>query len=403
MLCVLRVVFYFNVLFCYCCHGYFNENYGFGIEYQWVYLNYTWPSPAHYQWAISTKTYIPQNNAPVGIKIYRNLLFVSIPRFREGIPATLTVLDRLTASRTNPLLTPYPSWSANGISNCHGLQSIQSMEVDTRGIMWIIDGVRINNLTTCPPKLVLLDLNNDGRLVHSYVFKPEISLGQGGFLNDLVVEDVDGGYAYITDNSGIDPGIIVYSRRKNRAWKLRDGSMFAERRASNFAVADVAFNNSVPVDGIALSPKTINGERILYYCALTSFTLYSILTNVIRDEDNLNSGSWRNFVTPVGTLTSQVDGIAIDSQANMYFTLLPLYGVGRWNLNDPLESTQMIHQDPRTTIWPDGFAFDQEGVLYVISNQVFRYIDPRSTPPINSNVKFRILGTFIGTRSYLYG
>ncbi|KAF7279209.1 hypothetical protein GWI33_007527 [Rhynchophorus ferrugineus] len=374
----------------------------FSLEYQWVYLNYTWTSAHHYRWALESRCYIPENNAPVGFEVYENAVFVSVPRFRPGVPATLTVFDRNTASKLNPLLSPYPDWDSNDLSSCRNLQSVQSMKVDTRGVMWVIDGVRINNLTRCPPKLVLLDLRTGGELVHSYEFPSELSSAQGGFLNDLVIDErVGGSFAYITENSA-DPGVIVYSRKENRSWKLRDRSMLAEPRAVGFYVDGLLFNNSVPVDGIALSPKDHNGEKTLFYVALSSFTLYSLPTSVIRQEQSVFDGSWKQWVRPTATIPSQVDGIIMDNRANLYLTLLPLYGVARWDFRKPSRGFQIIQQDDTTTIWPDGFAFDQSGFLYVISNQVLRYIDSRQEVPVNSDIKFRVLRTFTGTNSYLY-
>lgn len=59
---------------------------------------------------------------------------------------------------------------------------------------------------------MLLDLNGKGTVLHIYNFPNEIVLRDGGFMNDLVIDESSGGYAYITDNSATDPGIIVFSR-----------------------------------------------------------------------------------------------------------------------------------------------------------------------------------------------
>lgn len=102
----------------------------------------------------------------------------------------------------NPLFTPYPDWKSNDdTASCANLQSVQSMEVDTRGTMWVIDGVRINNYTRCPAKLVLLDLNNGGKLVHKYVFPETLVRRNGGFLNDIVVDETDGKGIYDSKNN----------------------------------------------------------------------------------------------------------------------------------------------------------------------------------------------------------
>jgi hypothetical protein len=60
---------------------------------------------------------------------------VTAPRWRPGVPSTLNVVDPETT-----LLTPWPSWDAQlPVGDCSALQSVQSMEIDPFGRMWIID------------------------------------------------------------------------------------------------------------------------------------------------------------------------------------------------------------------------------------------------------------------------
>ncbi|ENN71076.1 hypothetical protein YQE_12010, partial [Dendroctonus ponderosae] len=376
----------------------------FEVVYQWTHLNYTWQSEEHYKWALDTKRYIPANNAPTGLKFYQQRLFLSIPRYRPGVPATLVSLDTHDeTSHENPLLSPFPNWDSNDdIGSCSNLQSVQSMEVDTRGIMWVIDGVRINNYTRCPAKLIFLDLNNEGRELKTYIFPEKIASQYGGFLNDIVVDETDGDFAYITDNSLMDPGIIVYSRRQNVSWKLRDASMRPNPKAIPFTVDDVLFDASVPVDGIALTPYSHNGKKRLYYCAMSSFTIYSISTSVLKNKPLVTSGKWRRRIRSEGEKNSQSDGIMIDELSTMYLTMLPFSGIASWKTDLPTSTMQLVYTNRETMVWPDGFAFDQQGFLYVICNKVFNYIDLKRTPVISGDTPFRVLKTFTGTRSYLY-
>ncbi|XP_066261408.1 dopaminechrome tautomerase-like [Euwallacea similis] len=379
------------------------EKSNFKVVYRWPYLNFTWNSPEEYYNAITSGRYIPENNAPTGMKLHLNRIFLTIPRFRKGIPATLNYIDMMEGHE-EPLLTPFPDWKSNDEAiSCSNLQSVQSMEIDTGGIMWVIDGVRINNSTLCPAKLVLLDLKNGGLLVHTYVFPDGISSRNGGFLNDIVIDESDGNYAYITDNSPIDPGVVVYSRRRNTSWKLRDKSMLPEPHAVEFPVDDLVFRNPVPVDGIALSPKKIDKTRTLFYCAISSFTIYSVPTNVLKNRLLVKSGLWRAMIKKEGQKSGQSDGIIIDELSTMYLTMLPQHGVASWNIKQPISTMEIIDSNRETMIWPDGLAFDQNGFLYLISNKIYNYIDSTRTPIINGQPQFRVLRAFTGTRSYLYG
>lgn len=64
------------------------------MVYRWTHLNFTWYSQEHYNWAIHTGRYRPENNAPTGIKISFSKLYLTLPRLRNGIPATLAVLGK---------------------------------------------------------------------------------------------------------------------------------------------------------------------------------------------------------------------------------------------------------------------------------------------------------------------
>ena len=86
-----------------------------------------------------------------------------------------------------------------------------------------------------------------------YDFPEEVVSRGTNYLNKIVVDDANGDYAYITDNNGQDPGIVVYSRRINRSWKVRENrSMRANRDATTFAVNGTSLNFSIHIDGIAL-------------------------------------------------------------------------------------------------------------------------------------------------------
>lgn len=55
-------------------------------------------------------------------------VFVSLPRFKPGVPATLaTVTDQ--RSEDGNLLAPFPNWEAQKEGNCNGVTSVYRMKV----------------------------------------------------------------------------------------------------------------------------------------------------------------------------------------------------------------------------------------------------------------------------------
>lgn len=385
----------------------------FVTDYEWSSVNFTWPSRSAYEEALQNGVYIPEHNALIGIKVYKDRMYLALPRLRPGTPITLASVpinhqDDINEVgevpiKRNLLLDPFPSWDMNVKTSCTTLQNVQSMEIDRRGIMWILDGTRINDFTKCPPKLVLIDLNNN-RIVSRHIFTPDIALTEGGFLNDLVIDESDGGYAYITDNSALDPGLIVYSRKQKRAWKLRDRSMFPELDATNFTIDGVRFGALAPIDGIALSPLNPrrNEERIVYYTALSGYNLYAISNRILRNERFCKGDQWRAYVKHVGRKPAITDGMIIDNKGNLFYGLIQSHGIGKWNIYEYFNTAREVVSNSREIIWPDSFAMDNSGYLYVLCNGIHKYFDQGHRLTVSDEVKFRVLKLYTGNKNYMY-
>nr|CAI5844183.1 unnamed protein product [Callosobruchus analis] len=341
-----------------------------------------------------------------GPRIYKDKVYITMPKFRPGVPVTLGSFPLASQERINIPIKPYPSWEMNTLDNCRSLQSVLGTEVDRRGIMWVLDGHRTNNANNgihCPPKLVLLDLNKRGTAVRSYTFPNELCLTDGGFLNDVVIDETTGTFAYITDNSVIDPGVIVYSYRENRAWKLRDGSMFPEVNVAGYIIDGFQVNFLGTVNGIALSPYTDAKPRVLFYSSLTGTGVYGLSTSVLKYEQLSKDNSWRKYVKLVGEKQGPSDGMFMDNKGNLYYGILSRYGVGKWNMFEPFETSEVVYENRETLIWPDGFTMDSKGNLYLVSNQAFRFFASNETLLFTPDViKFRINVLYTGAKKYMY-
>nr|CAH7757594.1 unnamed protein product [Callosobruchus chinensis] len=386
-------------------HHFDNEQ-EFETKWSWSYVNYTWPSAESYSSAVRSRRYLPQNVMPGGPKIYKDKVFVTMPKFRAGVPATLGYFPMMSKKKTNILISPFPSWKMNYQGKCWNLQSVLGTEIDRKGVMWVLDGHRSSNAINgigCPPKLVLLDLKLDGAVIHMFTFPNDVCLTDGGFLNDVVIDDTNGTYAYITDNSVLDPGLIVYSYRDNMAWKLRDGSMFPQVSAAGYVVDGFQMNYLGTIDGIALSPLTTEHPRTLFYSALTGFSIYSITTDILQNRSLIMEDSWRGNVKFVGDKVGTSDGMIMDNTGTLYYTIESISGIGKWNMFEPFEKSEVIYVNPKTMVWPDGFTMDLHGNLYLINTYAFRFFASNETLQFTPDfVKFRIHVMHTGTKNYLY-
>ena len=331
---------------------------------------------------------------------------MTVPRWRPGVPASLNKVVR-SGNPPTPLLQPFPSWQANRVGDCAALQYVQSMEILPRAReMWIIDVGRLDINTPaprnlCPAKLVILDLDSRQNKT-SFAFGNDVVSQTSNFLNDIVV-DPRRRVAYIS-NVG-ESSLVVFNSATSRAWKLTHSSMRAT--LSTFKVNGVQFNNTTPVDGLALAPDF----STLFYCALSATKLYSIPTSVLRDPA-ASTADFNRAYKLVGNKHTQTDGM-IMSNDSLYFGSLADSSVLRWKIVKDMEHQGASYQNVRlftlgllrknsTTLhWPDTFAIDTRGFLWIVSNRLNSFFT--GSMRFDADANFRIWRVRIDERSYLAG
>lgn len=63
------------------------------VDYQWKQIDFEYPSEVERQTAIKSKNFIQENVIPVGLEVYKNRLFLTLPRWKLGVPASLAYID----------------------------------------------------------------------------------------------------------------------------------------------------------------------------------------------------------------------------------------------------------------------------------------------------------------------
>jgi len=233
----------------------------FQVIFEWKSIDFQWPSDEEQQYATMRGDYIPANNFITTVKFWKDKMYLTLPRWKDGVPVTLSVTSAKPINgMTAPKLKAFPNWGMQKLGDCAAFQLVHSIEIDPKGRMWVLDTGRPTSLreskADCSPRLVILDLEDNGNILRSYQFPEHVAHRKNAYLNDIVLDHEDGGMAYITDTDITDPGIIVYSLRDNNSWKVRHGSMKAKSEAVGFMVANTHVINPVHVDGIALSPAS---------------------------------------------------------------------------------------------------------------------------------------------------
>ncbi|XP_023723318.1 protein yellow [Cryptotermes secundus] len=506
----------------------------FGVTYEWNKLDFTWPDDSFKARFLDSSQFIPENTTISGVKVWRDRLYVTLPRWRRGVPVTLASVPLPTAGRylnTSPKLEPFPSWEMQHVGNCSALQNVQNVEIHPDGYMWVIDSGRVDTLSQhpdsrCAPKIFVFDLssgtssspgynsydtdhrhenternhqttgyyqggynpssdlqgrynppggnqggynpssghhdtynyprtshdgynppsgnrdgynppsghydrynppsgnqggynapgdnhganhsprsyngnyNRPGVIVREVTF-PDSVISRDTYLEDIVLDTDGSGYTYISDSSENDPGLIVYSWKENRSWKVRDGrSMRADPGVRSLSINGVYVDINRNIAGLALSPVSDSGQRRLYYSPLGSYSLFSIPTSVLRDETHA-VGDVSGYVKTHGRKRSISQGMVMDSHGVLYYGLLGENAITKWDTNLPFEGNQhKIAQDNNLLQWPASFGFDSQlRNLTVVSNRLQNFLSGR----VHLNEpNFRIITAFTGTKSYLY-
>jgi hypothetical protein len=74
------------------------------VAYQWKQIDFDYRNNADRMEAIEKETFIPQHVIPVGLEVYKQRLFITLPRWKTGVPASLAYIDLNGESKKNKSL-----------------------------------------------------------------------------------------------------------------------------------------------------------------------------------------------------------------------------------------------------------------------------------------------------------
>lgn len=195
---------------------------------------------------------------------------------------------------------------------------------------------------------------------------------------DTPKNDCENSFAYIADSGAF--GIIVYSFRENRSWKIHHNFFHIDPMSGLFKVSDVSFTWSDGVFGMALHNLQIDSSRDVYFHSLSG-TKEFVVSNVILKNESFalsTDAVYEKFRIvgdrgEKGHSTSEV----FDKKHNvMFFTQVARNGIGCWNLNSPLNTSTavLVDSDPVSLIMPIDITLDREGYVWVVSNRMPHFL-----------------------------
>ena len=375
-------------------------------------VDFVWPSSTARSNAINTGAYIPLNNIITGVKWWNNVFYLTVPRWRAGVPSTLNSFNPQGATSSN-LLTPWPSFGMNQIGLCSSFQYIQSMEIDTLGRMWIIDVGRVNifdnstvpyNVFACPPKLVIIDITSQV-VLRSHTFSTDTVPYTTNFINDIVL-DQKNGFAYITDTGeGADGGLVIYNYNTDISRRYSSHYTNVDNNATMFRINHRNYTIMDPSDTIALSADA----ETLYFGALSGYKMYQVSTAILRDYTMTASQITANisiaFIRGYSrTQPTQCDGMTCSSSNMCYYgshSTPTEDSIVVTNFTGTAQTTVSLYNNETTMQWVDTLAWAGEGLLVFTTNRLQRFF---FGPPLVSGqgANFRLFTLMVpGQSSYL--
>ncbi|MBC5839801.1 hypothetical protein H8R23_00100 [Flavobacterium sp. F-380] len=278
-------------------------------------------------------------------------IFVNFPRWRKGVENSVMEIGNEDKK------TPYPnkewnSWEIGSPAENQkfvGVQSVVAFEdklyvLDTRSPLFgaVLDA----------PRIFVFNLN-DNTLAKTYILD-EGSYYSNSYINDLRV-DKNNNKIYCTDSGRA--GLIIIDINSGKTTRVLDNHISTKAEQAFLTFGDKKWENTIHSDGIALDSK--NG--ILYYHALTGYSLYSVPTNIIATENQKDIEAAVKLVAK----TAAPDGMIIDDQGTLYFADLENNKI----MSRTIDGNIKTLVEGEKVKWADTFSF-YNGYLYYTNSRI---------------------------------
>ncbi|XP_050297854.1 major royal jelly protein 3-like isoform X2 [Anthonomus grandis grandis] len=375
--------------------------------YQWNQLEFDYQSSNERQRDIDSGAFEVGNIAPIDVDVYysprntENQVFITIPRFKEGIPATLgTVTNKVLNG--NPIIRPYPDWRWHRNSNeCHRdrIVSVFRVKIDECGRMWVLDTGKIGDNIVCKPQVLAFDLTTN-QVLHRHEFPDDVVTQQYVLVTPEVdVRDPTTGckntFVYVADVLGF--ALLIYDVANDRSWRIQDKTFYPYPNYGTFTIAGESFDLMDGLLGMTLSPYIPGQDRILFYHAMASPTENWVYTSHLRNHTLIsNSGGSVPQIFNVyrNTRNTQAAAEAMDKDGIMIFGLLGTLELACWNARTEYgpKNFDIIADDPVRLQFPSGIKIvrNQKGQqeLWALTSR-FQKLATGTLSPNEPN--FRIL------------
>lgn len=331
----------------------------------------------------------------MGVTHHKGFLYVTIPRRRPGIPATLNVIDLArNPSANNPTLDPYPNLLVNSLRVIGIIESLElcvilihppisplqrdftadpkriisvyRTQVDRCDRLWFVDTGYLEypggaGRQVQRPALWVIDLTIN-RSVRRFEIPPEmVEFGYGIPNIEVDVDDRDCGraYAYIPDYEW--RRLYVYGLTEGRMWRFEHNYFSFEPRYGDFNVAGQQFTWYDGIFSVAVGGRWENSaaERTVYLHAMASVSEIAVSNRILQNETmaQLGSGAYGRAFHHLGARgpNTQSSSHAYDPRTGvLFYAEINRNAIGCWNTHKQFtpENHGIVHLDNEEMIYP---------------------------------------------------
>ncbi|KAL9875269.1 protein yellow [Glossina fuscipes] len=374
-------------------------------KFSWKQMEFDWPNPEAEQKAIKSGQYVVENNLPLGVERWQNKLFITIPRWKSGVAASLNYVD-LDSEGQSPKLKPYPSWESNNIPPTGYKESLLRdnstvispfrVQADACDRLWVLDtGVTDllgDTKQIAPNSIIIFDLKTD-KLIRRYEL-PKNQVKDESFLANIVVDsersECDNAYAYLPDLGAYT--LVVYSFHDNRSYRIAHHYFHFDPLQGDFNVGGVNFQWTDGIFGMTIGPINPDHSKDIYFHPLASTKEFKVSDYVLRNESYVISKDAFFEFKLVGDrgMNGQSTAEVYDKETGViFYTQVNKDAIACWNVKRPYnpDTQGLVDSNSQTLIFPNDMKIDAEGNLWVLSDKMPTYIYETLDP---ENINFRV-------------
>ncbi|XP_011698266.1 PREDICTED: protein yellow-like [Wasmannia auropunctata] len=353
------------------------------LVYAWSTIDFEFDSIDARDNAIFEGDYIAENNLPLGLEVWRDKVFITLPKWRTGIPATLATVPRHSKTRS-PKLRPYPNWQWHQPGSCESLTSVFRVQVDECNRLWVLDSGKTElakrSKQVCPPAIYIFDLRTD-TLIRKYTL-PDEQIKQDSLYINIVVDvrnnDCGSAVAYLADVWRY--GIVVYDFFKDSTFRVEHHFFYPDPLAARYELHGIKFQWTDGIFGMALSPEDVHNDRTLFFHPMSSFREFAVSTSVFSDKRTADY-STEKFM-PVGKPRAKdyghSSGSAVDRNGVMFFNMVTRDSVWCWDTRKEYipQNLGVIGTSNESLVFPNDIKVDHEPdqSVWLLSNRLPMYL-----------------------------